>query len=71
MYSPVLLTVDHHIQHSGLRPVLNDSHFLITGGTFVSLSCRLYVNDFTIIVHRLALTTIMSIISLLMPAKCR
>ena len=58
-------------QHSGLAPYPNAQNLLITGGTFVSLSGGLCINNFTIIVHRSRPRTIMSIISLLIPAKCR
>ena len=57
-------------QHSGLAPYPNAQNLLITGGTFVSLSGGLCVNNFTIITHRLRPRT-MSIISLPILAKCR
>ena len=62
--------VDEPAQHSGLGPFLTQN-LLDTGGTVVSLSRGLCVNDFVIIVHRLWLRAIMSIISLPILAKCR
>ena len=61
---------DQLAQHSGLgrKRIQN---LLVTGGTFVSLSGSLCVNNFTIIVHRSRPRTIMSIIPLLILAKCR
>ena len=61
---------DQPAQHSGLGPVPTQN-LLVTGGTFVSLSGGLCVNNFTIIVHRSRPRTIMSIISLPILAKCR
>ena len=61
---------DQPAQNSGLGP-FPTQNLLITGGTFVSLSGGLCVNNFTIIVHRSWPRTIMSIISLLLLAKCR
>ena len=61
---------DQPAQHSGLGP-FPTQNLLITGGTFVSLSGGLCVNNFTIIVHRSRPRTIMSIISLPILAKCR
>ena len=59
---------DHPAQHSGPFPTQN---LLITGGTFVSLSGGLCVNNFTIIVHRSRPRIILPIISLPILAKCR
>ena len=42
---------DQPTQHSGLGPVPTQN-LLVTGGTFVSLSGGLCVNNLTIIVHR-------------------
>ena len=61
---------DQPAQHSGLGPVPTQN-LLVTGGTFVSLSGGLCVNNFTIIVHRSRPRTILSIISLPILAKCR
>ena len=52
---------DQPAQHSGLGPVPTQN-LLVTGGTFVSLSGGLCVNNFTIIVHRSRPRTILSII---------
>ena len=59
---------DHQTQHSGLGPLADAQNLLSTGGTFVSLSGGLCVNNFTIIVYRSQPRTI---ISLLILAKCR
>ena len=61
---------DQPAQHSGLG-LFPTQNLLITGGTFVSLSGGLYINNFTIIVHRSRPRTIMSIIPLPILAKCR
>ena len=63
---------DQPAQHSGLGPVPTHN-LLVTGGTVVSLSGDLCVNNFTIIFHRSRPRTIiiMSIISLPILAKCR
>ena len=63
---------DHQTQHSGLGSLPDAQNLLITGGTFVSLSGWLCINDLAIIVHRLEpRTIIMSILSLPILSKCR
>ena len=61
---------DQPAQHSGLGP-FPTQNLLVTGGTFVSLSGGLCVNNFAIIIHRSWPRIIISIISLPILAKHR